>query len=242
MTRKISALLIEENDGLHYLSLNDDGTHQLCLMHRDHAWWVSTLTLRGYLDLQGVVRKVQSASNDLLLVEMHAGQCYVYQQNATLAKPSLRPWEREAIAGKKFREICTMFGLTPEQLEWNGDFTPRHLGKYYDWKEVVDVKLQSFEEQTETVAQRIRDLKSLIAYIARKYPSLENPLLADLKSAQIELQNLLTFHSIANNTDPVDIPQWAWKEEPYGRCKSRTYKAFEDRYAKEGLLQKEEAQ
>ena len=141
----------------------------------------------------------------------------------TYRKKRIAKWERDLIKGSKFRDICSIFGLTPEELLWDETFNPRFAkSPKADWTEPIDVEPLSLEEQVESVAEMVRTVLDATKYIEEHFPLYLNYVHSPEEDAIRELESILQLDTISTRTPPSDIPSWAWKGGGYS-CRYRSH-------------------
>lgn len=227
-----------EPPAIYQISLNEDRTQRLILHGGGREWHVDTCNLRKYLDFQGNEKMTETQRNEMMSVLLFAGELYVFIHHETFRKKSLKDWERNLIKESKFRDICALFDITPEDLQWSGCFNPSYVSKP-DWKEPITIPLMTIQEQAEKYADKIREILAIESYLKKEHPDFSNFLKDDKKHFERGLKELLSFEDISIRTDPDEIPKWAWKRSSSYRCTKRRDKDLWSKYESQGIITSE---
>lgn len=218
-------------------SLNEDRTRRLVLTKTSKdAWGVRTYGFKKYFNFKNEEKLTETFHNELLRVKMFAGELYVFVDHQTYSSRKVRVWERETVTNKTFRDICKLFGLTPEDLTWGVEFTPSYVSDS-EWKEPFEVDFIPLKVQGELIADRLRAALDLKAHLEELYPDFADLVDHEIDVAKNRLMKFLTFEDISTATDPKEIPKWAWKWQ-YAHCQRRVNKDLKTKYVAEGLISK----
>lgn len=237
ITESIPSSIVTRGDPITYyeIALNEDGTHRLSLRKDSRCWILKSITMKKYLDFKNEEHLSEIQCHEILTAHLYGGEIHVRIITNTFQKSSFKKWEREIINDVKLRDVCSLFGIIPEDLDWPEQYTPSYV---YEptWKEPIQIEFISLSDQAEAIAEKIRRIHTLQKYLKTNFPEFDDIADTALFYARNEMNDLLSFREISSYTDPEEIPKWAWHDRGY-QCKKRKHQALSKKYKLEGLIE-----